>query len=109
MTNVELPPLCSSKLRPGPPSDLAQVTSTIVSDIINNSKFVDLKYLCIAQGKLAWVVYCDLICINNDGSLVDACIIALLASLKTCKYIDKTMCNRIQVKYQEEQHVLTQP
>lgn len=85
VTNVEVPALCSSKLRPGPPSDLAQVTSTIVSDIIHNSKFVDMKDLCIARDKLAWVVYCDMICINNDGSLVDACVIALLASLKTCK------------------------
>lgn len=85
VTNVELPPVCSSKFRPGPPSDYAQVTSTMVSDIITNSKFVDLKDLCIVPDKLAWVVYCDIVCMDNDGSLVDACILSLLASLKTCK------------------------
>ncbi|XP_013185558.1 exosome complex component RRP43 [Amyelois transitella] len=83
VTNVELPPLCSSKYKPGPPSDYAQVTSYLVSDIMVNSKCVDLKDLCITSDKLAWVLYCDMVCLDNDGSLVDACIIALMASLKT--------------------------
>ncbi|CAB3228371.1 unnamed protein product [Arctia plantaginis] len=85
ITNVELPPLCSSKYRPGPPSDSAQVTSNIVSDIINNSKCVDLTDLCIVPDKLAWVLYCDMLCLDNGGSLVDACIITLMASLKTLR------------------------
>nr|XP_021193091.2 exosome complex component RRP43 [Helicoverpa armigera] len=83
VTNVELPPLCSSKYRPGPPSDSAQVTSNLVSDIVITSKCVDLKDLCIIPDKLAWVLYCDMVCIDNDGSLVDACITTLMASLKT--------------------------
>ncbi|CAH0628838.1 unnamed protein product [Chrysodeixis includens] len=83
VTNIELPPLCSSKYRPGPPSDNAQVTSNLVSDIIINSKCIDLKDLCIASDKLAWVLYCDMVCMDNDGGLVDACLIALMASLKT--------------------------
>ncbi|KAL0883964.1 hypothetical protein ABMA27_016017 [Loxostege sticticalis] len=83
VTNVELTPLCSSKYRPGPPSDNAQVQSYMLSDIFSNSKCIDLKDLCIVPDKLAWVVYCDIVCLDNDGSLVDACIIALMASLKT--------------------------
>ncbi|KAG6465890.1 hypothetical protein O3G_MSEX015472 [Manduca sexta] len=83
VTNVELPPLCSSKSKPGPPSDHAQVTSKIVSDILINSKCIDLKDLCIVPDKLAWVLYCDMVCIDNDGSLVDACIMTLITSLKT--------------------------
>ncbi|XP_063380369.1 exosome complex component RRP43-like [Cydia fagiglandana] len=83
ITNVELPPLCSSKYRPGPPSDHAQITSNLVSDILINSKCVDLKDLCIVPDKLAWVLYCDMVCLDNDGSLVDACIMTLIASLKT--------------------------
>ncbi|XP_068627927.1 exosome complex component RRP43-like [Battus philenor] len=83
VTNVELLPLCSSKIKPGPPSDYAQVISNIVSDIVKNSQCVNLKDLCIVYDKLAWVVYCDIVCIDHDGSLVDACIIALMSSLKT--------------------------
>ncbi|XP_075972418.1 exosome complex component RRP43-like [Anticarsia gemmatalis] len=85
VTNVELPPLCTSKIRPGPPSDNAQVTSKLVSDIITNYKCIDLEDLCIVPDKLAWVLYCDMLCLDYDGSLVDACIIALMTSLKTLK------------------------
>ncbi|XP_049864956.1 exosome complex component RRP43-like [Pectinophora gossypiella] len=83
VTNVELPALCSSKFRPGPPSDHAQVVSSLVSDIVIHSKCINLEDLCIVPDKLAWVLYCDMVCIDNDGSLVDACIITLLTSLKT--------------------------
>ncbi|CAG9792015.1 unnamed protein product [Diatraea saccharalis] len=85
VTNLELPALCSSKYRPGPPSDHAQVTNYLVSNIIVNSKCIDLKDLCIVPDKLAWVLYCDMVCLDNDGSLVDACIIALISSLKTLR------------------------
>lgn len=87
VTNVELLPLCSSKFRPGPPSDHAQVISNVVADIFKNSNCVDLKDLCIIPDKLAWVVYCDIVCLDNDGSVVDACIITLMTSLKVCKCI----------------------
>ena len=33
--NVDLPPLCSSRFRPGPPSEQAQVLSQFVADIIS--------------------------------------------------------------------------
>lgn len=36
--------------------------------------------------KLAWVVYCDMACLDYDGSIVDACIITIMSSLKTCMY-----------------------
>ncbi|CAH2238766.1 exosome complex component RRP43-like [Pararge aegeria] len=83
ISNVELLPLCSSKFRPGPPSDHAQVINNIVSDIVMNSKCIDLKDLCLVHDKLAWVVYCDLVCLDYDGSIVDACIVAIMTSLKT--------------------------
>ncbi|XP_045492385.1 exosome complex component RRP43-like [Colias croceus] len=83
VTNVELLPLCSSKFRPGPPSDHAQVVSNTVNDILINSKCIDLKDLCIVSDKLAWVLYCDMVCLDNDGSVVDACLTTLMASLKT--------------------------
>lgn len=83
--NVELPPLCSSRFRPGPPSDQAQVTSRLVADIIENFKCIDLTELCITPDKLVWVLYCDLVCLDHDGALTDACVAAILAALKTGK------------------------
>ncbi|RZC35923.1 exosome complex component RRP43, partial [Asbolus verrucosus] len=81
--NVELPPLCSPKFRPGPPTEQAQVATQLVADILKNSECLDLKSLCIFPDKLAWCLYADLICLDLDGSLIDACMIALIAALKS--------------------------
>ncbi|XP_050584844.1 exosome complex component RRP43-like [Bombus affinis] len=81
--NIELPPLCSPKFRPGPPSDQAQVITKLIENILRNSAAIDLKDLCVYKGKLVWVLYCDLVCINYDGSIIDACIGALTATLST--------------------------
>nr|CAD7588933.1 unnamed protein product [Timema genevievae] len=81
--NVELPPLCSPKFRPGPPSDQAQVSGHFVAELIASSGCIDLHQLCIAPEKMCWVLYCDILCINHDGALLDACIAALIAALRT--------------------------
>lgn len=104
--NVDLPPLCSSKFRPGPPSDLAQVTTRFVADLILNSGCIHLKDLCILKEKLVWCLYADLICLDYDGCLIDACLLALLTALKTVKLpsvdydvaIDKKVVNEDEKK-----------
>lgn len=83
--NIELTPLCSSKFRPGPPTEEAQVYSRCLADIINNSECLDLKQLCIEKEKLVWVLYCDLSCFDHDGCILDASIIAIISALKTLK------------------------
>ncbi|XP_029667663.1 exosome complex component RRP43-like isoform X1 [Formica exsecta] len=81
--NIELSPLCSSKFRPGPPSEQAQVLSKSIDIILSNSRALDLKDLCICKNKLVWVLYCDILCLNFNGSVIDACIGAVIAALKT--------------------------
>lgn len=81
--NVELSPLCSSKFRPGPPSEQAQVLSKLIDIILSTSRALDLKDLCICKNKLVWVLYCDILCLNYNGSVIDACIAAVIAALKT--------------------------
>ena len=83
--NVELPPLCSARFRPGPPSDQAQVVTNLVAELLANSGCVDLRDLCIAAEHLVWVLRCDLICLDHDGAVLDACVIALIAALRTGK------------------------
>ncbi|XP_049709140.1 exosome complex component RRP43 isoform X2 [Elephas maximus indicus] len=80
--NVDLPPLCSSRFRSGPPGEEAQVASQFIADVIENSQIIQKEDLCISQGKLAWVLYCDLICLDYDGNILDASTFALLAALK---------------------------
>ena len=87
--NVDLTPLSSPKFRPGPPSKEAQCITKLVESILVNSEAVDLKDLCIHKDKLAWVLYCDMVCVDYDGSVIDACIGALMAALKVCKFNSK--------------------
>ncbi|XP_064636939.1 exosome complex component RRP43-like [Lineus longissimus] len=89
--NVDLSPLCSSRFRPGPPSEQAQVCSQFVMDLIENSKCLCAEDLCILKGKLVWVLYCDLLCLNYDGNILDACLIALMAALKTTTLPETTV------------------
>ncbi|XP_058800745.1 exosome complex component RRP43-like isoform X2 [Phymastichus coffea] len=80
--NVELTPLSSPKFRPGPPGVEAQCLSKLLERILVNSEAIDLKDLCIHKDKLVWVLYCDLICIDYDGSVIDACVGSLIAALQ---------------------------
>ena len=52
--NVELPPICHSQFRPGPPSEQAQTASNFLRQVIENSRLVNLEDLCVKPGKLAW-------------------------------------------------------
>lgn len=83
IVNVDLPPLCSPKFRPGPPSEDAQCTTKIVDEILTNSSILNLRDLCICKDNLVWVLYCDLVCVDYDGSVIDVCIGALMAALSS--------------------------
>ncbi|XP_066555886.1 exosome complex component RRP43 isoform X2 [Amia ocellicauda] len=86
--NVDLPPLCSSRFRPGPPGEQAQAASQFIADVIESSQVMHREDLCIEKGKLCWVLYCDIMCLDYDGNILDACIIALLAALKNVQLPD---------------------
>ncbi|NXP67740.1 EXOS8 protein, partial [Chloropsis cyanopogon] len=89
--NVELPSLCAERFRSGPPGEEAQAASQFIADsfllpcllsFYFSSQMIVKEDLCIASGKLAWVLYCDIICLDYDGNLLDASVFALLAALK---------------------------
>lgn len=44
--------------------------------------------LCPKQ--LAWCLYCDVICLNYDGNMYDAALIALMAALQNVKLPEVT-------------------
>ncbi|XP_046655635.1 exosome complex component RRP43-like [Daphnia pulicaria] len=83
--NVTLPSLCSSQIKSGPPGETAQAATQFIAELVNNNIIMDLETLCIKVSKWAWVLHCDLLCINLDGSLLDACVMALVAALKNLK------------------------
>lgn len=85
VTNVTLPPLCSPRIKSGPPGETAQAATQFLAELVCNDTIIDAKNLCITESKWVWVLHADLICLNLDGGLLDACSIALVAALKNCK------------------------
>lgn len=83
--NIELPALCSPKFKSGPPCEQAQIATKFIDEIIRHSGCINLKDLCIVPEKLAWCLFADIICINYDGALMDASVIALITALKSVK------------------------
>lgn len=81
--NIDLTPLCSPKYRTSNSNDDAQVLTCNLNDLIKDANWIDLKQLCIAREKLVWTLYCDIVCVDYDGSILDASVIALCAALRS--------------------------
>lgn len=47
-----------------------------------SSGMLHLPDLSIVSGESMWVIYADLVCLNYDGNLADACLLALAQSLR---------------------------
>jgi exosome complex component RRP43 len=87
--NFDQSPMVCPNIKPGPPDSKSQIISERIFQILN--KYVLFSYfrlpldkLIIVPGKVAWVLYLDLVCISDDGNLFDACITAVTESLKDC-------------------------
>ncbi|KAI8091327.1 exosome complex component RRP43-like protein [Gilbertella persicaria] len=83
--NVELSPLCSPKFKPGPPPEKAQAVSEFINQLFIKSEIFPLEKLCIEEGKAVWVLYADIVCLNYDGNILDASLLALMTALKDLK------------------------
>ncbi|KAJ2363670.1 hypothetical protein H4S02_006368 [Coemansia sp. RSA 2611] len=65
---------------PRGPGDSAQVASEHVFRLL--SAAVDLEQLSIADGQAAWALAADVVCVRDDGSVLDAALVALVAALE---------------------------
>eukprot|EP01027_Heterolobosea_sp_BB2_P004989 GEZU01007675.1.p1 GENE.GEZU01007675.1~~GEZU01007675.1.p1 ORF type:complete len:180 (+),score=13.68 GEZU01007675.1:151-690(+) len=85
---TELPPLCSPKFQTWQGTESrASTLSSFLNNIIFSTNVLDLSELCIEEEKAVWVIYADIYCLDNDGNMLDAALIALLTALKNCMYI----------------------
>lgn len=50
------------------------------------SNLFPLNSLCIESGKAVWVLYADVVCLNYDGNILDASLLALVTALTKCNY-----------------------
>ncbi|PAA81115.1 hypothetical protein BOX15_Mlig025093g2 [Macrostomum lignano] len=78
--NADLPPVCSRAFRPGPPSDLAQALTVQVSDALAQSGCLDAAQLTVGP-RHRLQLHVDAVCLSADGSLPDACLLAVSAAL----------------------------
>ncbi|TPX32517.1 leucyl aminopeptidase [Synchytrium microbalum] len=80
--NIDLPAMCSPRIRPGPPGELPQSLSEQMNQVLHRCKIIDTKDLCISSGNAVWVLYCDVVCLGYDGNAFDASLIAIMAALR---------------------------
>ena len=83
--NLSLSPLCHPQFKKGPPSEIAQVASNFLNQVLHNSGFINLEDLCILEGKFVWVLYIDLTCLNYGGNILDVSVKAMISALKNVK------------------------
>merc|ERR1711970_293022 len=81
--NISLPPMCSTMFKAGPPSVAAQSASQFLATVLTTSGCIKQDELCILPGKLVWVLYIDLVCLDHSGNILDASVSALTSALKT--------------------------
>ena len=91
--------MCHPSVKPGPPSPTAQELSVFIKDVILASECLKLTQLCPVVGKMAWVLYIDVMCLDHDGNLRDASIAAAMAALNSLRLPE--------VEYDEEMDQIT--
>lgn len=82
---AELIPMASERFEAGPPTIESIEVARVVDRGIRESKFIDLKKLCIKEGEKVWNVFIDVYVLNHDGNLIDAATIAAISALKDAK------------------------
>ncbi|XP_039022522.1 exosome complex component RRP43-like [Hibiscus syriacus] len=78
--DFHMPPICSPIVRPGRPAEAAPVVAKQLSDTILSSGMINLKELSLVSGKAAWMAYLDIYCLDADGALYDAALLAAVAA-----------------------------
>ena len=85
MVTSEFLPMSSPRLDLGQqPFDSLEL-ARVIDRGIRESHYIDLKKLCIEEGKKVWTVMIDIYTMNDDGNLMDAAGIGAIAALKNAK------------------------
>eukprot|EP00899_Mesostigma_viride_P012990 jgi/Mesvir1/21692/Mv04112-RA.1 len=79
---LELPPLCAPDLKPGKRPAMAYAIGEQLKNAVAGCGFLPLEDLLIAEGKSAWLVNLDLYCLDHDGGLLDAAVLATVSALR---------------------------
>lgn len=61
------------------------MVSESIDRVLKESKVLDLKDLCIEEGKAVWALWVDVVCVSYDGNIYDAALTAVMAALANGK------------------------
>jgi len=81
IVNAEFLPLAYGEFEPGPPGIEAIELARVVDRGIRESEMIDLKKLCIEEGKYVYSIFIDIYILNHDGNLIDASFLASILAL----------------------------
>lgn len=82
MVGAEFLPMASPDFESGPPGEDAVELARVVDRGVRESGSLDLKKLCIKEGKKMWIVSVDVCAVNDEGNLLDASGLAALAAIE---------------------------
>ncbi|KAK0283571.1 3'-5'-exoribonuclease [Friedmanniomyces endolithicus] len=80
--NCELSPLMGAGVEVGRPDQTEALISRILDKSIRRSNALDTESLCIIAGQKCFHVRADLHVLDDDGGILDACCLALVAALQ---------------------------
>lgn len=86
MVTAEMSPMASPLFELGPPKEGAIELARVVDRGVRESDTVNVKKLCIEEGKKVYTVFCDVYPLEYDGNLIDASSIAVNAALATTTF-----------------------
>lgn len=87
MVTVNLSPLCSHNFSIGRATDHSVRVGEWLTNHIMTTKLFSADELCIADKQSVWVIYADIVCLDYDGNILDASLLALVHALKQCNYL----------------------
>lgn len=84
---VELPPICSSPTG-YKTQQTAQLLTKTLKNILDYTSCLDKQNLYMSETEMCWSVDVEIVCLNYDGCLLDASLIAIISALKSLKLRD---------------------
>ncbi|KYQ92402.1 hypothetical protein DLAC_06377 [Tieghemostelium lacteum] len=83
--NLELGPICSNIYSSTKPSEQAMSLSSKLNSLVKRLDIPKEDFYFDQEGKVLWYLYVDIYCLDYDGNIMDASILALISSLKNVK------------------------
>jgi len=78
--NFEFSPVSAPAAKSGAPNEIAQSLSIFLDNIVK--QVMDNKELCIEEDQLAWTLFFDLYCLEDDGNVIDAALLSIVSAIQ---------------------------